>query len=503
VSQFPGHDDEDDSFDDAEAADDYVAEFYDGIGDDEEEPEADAADLLDEEGEFPEETDTLIPLIAIVGRPNVGKSRLFNRLTGTRFAIVEDMPGVTRDRQYGDGTWDDHVFHVVDTGGFEPDTDDGMLKLMRRQAELAIEEAQIIFFVVDGQVGLVNADREIATVLRHAGKPVFILVNKVDGPRQEVGIGEFYELGFANVQDLSAEHGRNFDMVMELVLPMLPRQDQLKRDETVLRVAMLGRPNAGKSSIVNRILGEERLLTSDVAGTTRDSINTWIERDGQRFLFIDTAGIRRKRSISHRVEQYAVVQSFKAIDRADVVFYLIDATVGVTAQDQRILGLTHEKGRGIVLLLNKWDMMKLSEPEARAYLANIRELLAFCNYAPMMTVSAKTGLRVSRIFDLAIRVREQFDRRISTSELNRFLEESLLKNPPKSTGLKRLKVFYGSQVATRPPTFMFVCNDDRLVHFSYQRYIRNSIRDTFGFEGVPLKIFFRSRGKKEDEGKTE
>ena len=501
MSQKPEYDgdDEDEGFEAGEADDDFVAELYDANEGEEEESWDDG----DEAPDFPEDGDTPIPLIAIVGRPNVGKSRLFNRLTGTRFAIVEDMPGVTRDRQYGDGSWDDHVFHVVDTGGFEPDTDDSMLRLMRRQAELAIQEAQIIFFVVDGQMGLMPADREIAMVLRQSGKPVYLLVNKIDGPRHEMGIAEFYELGFEFVQDLSAEHGRNFDLVMDQILPMLPRQDELKRDESILRVAMLGRPNAGKSSIVNRILGEERLLTSDVAGTTRDSINTWVERNGQRYLFIDTAGIRRKRSISHRVEQYAVVQSFKAIDRADVVFYLIDAKAGVTAQDQRILGLTHEKGRGIVLLLNKWDLMKLSEPEARAYLANVRELLAFCNYAPLMTVSARTGLRVSRIFDLAQRVREQFDRRISTSELNRFLEESLLKNPPKSTGLKRLKVYYGSQVATRPPTFMFVVNDDRLVHFSYQRYIRNSLREAFGFEGVPLKIFFRSRGKKEDEGRAD
>jgi GTP-binding protein len=479
--------------DELEAQDDWVAEA-----------DLDAEGPDDEGGDLhpgPDDAwveDTPIPLIAIVGRPNVGKSRLFNRLTGTRFAIVEDLPGVTRDRQYGDAEWDDHVFQVVDTGGFEPETDDSMLRLMRRQAELAIEEAQILFFVVDGQTGLLPADREIAQILRHSGKRVLLVVNKIDGARHEVGIGEFHELGIHDVYAISAEHGRNVDELMDAVLPLLPRRQDLQRDESILRVAVLGRPNAGKSSIINRILGEDRLLTSDTPGTTRDAINTWFERDGQRFLFIDTAGIRRKRAISHRVEQFAVVQSFKAIDRADVVLYMIDATAGVTSQDQRILGLTHEKGRGIVILLNKWDLMRMTEAEVRAFIAKVREDLSFCAYAPVLTVSARTGLRVHKLFAVARRVQEQFVRRVSTSDLNEFLEAATLKNPPKSMGTRRLRIYYTTQVATRPPTFMFVVNDPRLMHFSYERYLRNEIRARFGFEGVPLKVFFRARGKRED-----
>lgn len=439
------------------------------------------------------------PLVALVGRPNVGKSRCFNRMTGTRFAIVEDMPGVTRDRQYGDGTWDGHAIQVVDTGGFEPESEDVLLKQMRQQAQLAIREADRIVFVVDGVSGLLPADREIAALLRTSRKPVFVAVNKIDGPRQEATIGEFWELGFEHVFGVSAEHGRNWDELMDAVVEGAPRTDELVPDDTLVKVAVLGRPNAGKSTMVNRLLGEDRLLTSDVPGTTRDSINTWLVHNGQRYLFIDTAGIRRKRSIDETVEKYAVVQSFKAIDRSDVVLYLIDATVGVTAQDQRVIGLIVEKGRALIIGLNKWDAVAKDHKTADQQIAKLREELRHAAFAPVVTLSARSGQRVHRIFGMIQAAHAQYIRRISTSQINETVREALQRNPPKSWGNQRLKVYYASQVATRPPTFMFSVNNPDLVHFSYRRYLVNMVRSTFAFEGTPVKVFFRGR-KKGEEG---
>lgn len=445
----------------------------------------------------------IAPLVAIVGRPNVGKSRLFNRMTGTRFAIVEDMPGVTRDRQYGDGQWDGRRFHVVDTGGFEPESSDVLLRQMREQARLAIREADRIIFLLDGQAGVLPADREIADLLRQTQKPVFFAVNKIDGAKHEANLTDFWDLGAENIYGISAEHGRNYDELMDALLEGVPSVDDVKVDDTLVKVAVLGRPNAGKSTLVNRLLGEERLLTSDIPGTTRDAINTYLIHCGQRYLFIDTAGVRRRRSIDEQVEKYAVVQSFKAIDRSDVVVYVIDAVAGITAQDQRMIGMVVEKGRALVIVLNKWDAVQKDHRTADEYVKLLRELLHFASFAPIITMSAKTGLRANRIFPLILSAHEQFIRRITTSQLNTYVRAALQKNPPKSWGNQRLKIYYASQVATRPPTFMFSVNDPDIVHFSYRRYLVNMLRGAFTFEGAPVKMFFRGRKKGESETEFE
>lgn len=474
--------------------------------------EARFVDLVDgdsgeweEDGAPREQAETRkVPLLAIVGRPNVGKSRLFNRLTGTRFAIVEDEPGVTRDRQYGEGSWDGHVFQVVDTGGFEPEASDVLLRQMKEQATLAMEEADIILFVVDGQSGLLPADTEIAAYLRSARHPVFLVVNKIDGPRHDGFAADFYALGFDELHPISAEHGRDYDVLMDALLPHLPRAEEVQRreDDERIRIAVVGRPNAGKSTLVNQLLGEQRLLTSDIPGTTRDAINTEVYHDGKPFLLIDTAGVRRKRGISQTVEKYSVVQAFKAVDRADVVVYVLDALDGVTTQDQRLCGLVHEKGRAMILLLNKWDAVEKDHRTADEYVRRLRDELKFSRYAPVVTISARTGQRVHKVLRMVEEVHEQYQRRVPTGELNRVLREAFDRNPPPARGRRRLKMFYASQVATSPPTFMLAINHKDLVHFSYERYLQNVLRQAFGFEGTPLKVFYRERAQRslEDEG---
>ena len=450
-------------------------------------------------GEHPYE-DGGAPLVAIVGRPNVGKSRLFNRLTGTRFAIVEDMPGVTRDRQYGEATWFKRRFQVVDTGGFEPESVDELLVQMRDQARLAIDEADIILFVVDGQTGLLPADREIAGMLRRTDKPIYTLVNKIDGDKHEPNVHEFYELGVGELFAISAEHGRGIDEFMDDMIELVPEAGEAAEpDDDLIRVAVIGKPNAGKSSLVNRLLGEERLLTSDVPGTTRDAINTYVESHGRRYLFIDTAGVRRKRSISQKVEKYSVVHSFKAVDRADVVVYMLDANQGVTTQDQRLAGLAVDKGRAMLLLLNKWDLVDKDHKTADEHITRLREQLKFQPDAPVLTMSALSGQRTHKVLPLIDKVHAEYVRRVSTGELNRVIEDAVRRNPPKVRSNQRLKIFYASQVATRPPTFMFVVNNADLIHFSYRRYLVNTLRAEYGFPGVPIKVFFRERGRKEDE----
>ncbi|MFT4702490.1 MAG: GTP-binding protein [Bradymonadia bacterium] len=440
-----------------------------------------------------------VPLIAIVGRPNVGKSRLFNRMTGSRFAIVEDMPGVTRDRQYGEGNWDGRAYAVVDTGGFEPDSDDILLSQMRSQAQLAIDEADIILHLVDAHSGMVPADGEIAQMLRQTRKPVYTVVNKVDGPKHDNLVHEFYALGVSELFPLSAEHGLGYSDLLDDVYTWLPPIPPRAEDDHTIRIAVVGKPNAGKSTLINHLLGYKRLLTSDVPGTTRDSVNTHLVVDGQNYLIIDTAGVRRKRGISENVERYSVVQAFKAMDRADVVIHMFDANEGVTSQDQRIAGLANTKGRGLVLLLNKWDTIKKDHKTAELEIQKLRDNLKFAKNAPVVTTSALTGQRVHRILGEVNNVYAEYTKRVSTGQLNRFLEDATRRNPPKSKGHQRLKIFYASQVATRPPTFMFAVNNPELVHFSYERYLANALRDTFGFAGVPVKMFFRGRGKKDDE----
>lgn len=489
LDDFPDDDDDADlnwrreADDDGEDAWRYEDEYVDLSGDAEAREIYGAVDLEEER----------IPLIAIVGRPNVGKSRLYNRLTKSRFAIVEDMPGVTRDRQYGEGEWDDHIFQVVDTGGFEPDSQDELLSQMREQAELAIHEADIVFFVTDARAGLTPADREIAQLLRQVERPIYLLANKVDNEEQSLWASEFYELGFQVVYPVSAEHGSGLWEVMDDVLQYLPKKQEREETERQVSIAVVGRPNAGKSTFINKLLGENRLLTSDVAGTTRDAINTLLKTNYRDYLFIDTAGIRRKKRIHELIEKYSVVQAFKALDRADIAIIMLDATEPFSSQDQRIAGLAHDKGCGIIFVLNKWDLVKKDHKTADAYVRKVRETFRFAQYAPVVTISALTGQRVHKMLDLVDEVFEQYTRRVTTSEANAYLEAALRRRQPPQSSSKSMRFYFASQVASRPPTFMFAVNNPGLLHFSYERYLINGLRATFGFKGVPIKVFYRGR----------
>lgn len=439
-----------------------------------------------------------LPLIAIVGRPNVGKSRLFNRMTRTRFAIVADEEGITRDRQYGEGHWDERGFQVVDTGGFDPDSTDNILQQMRAQVQIALDEADLVFFVVDARAGVTPADREIWRILRQINLPVYVLGNKVDNEEQELLTNEFYELGLDTIYPISAEHGSGYEALMDDVRTHLPPHVE-RHDLDRIHVAVVGRPNAGKSTFINQLLGEDRLLTSDQPGTTRDAVNTLLQVAGQDYLFIDTAGIRRKRSIHELVEKYSVVQAFKALDRADVAIIMLDATKEFSAQDQRIAGLAHQKGCGIIFVLNKWDLVKKDHKTAQVYLESVRDFFRFAQYAPVVTISAATGQRVHRILPMINAVHEQYTRRISTSAVNDFLERALRRRSPPQRSTRKMKFYYATQVAARPPTFMFSVNNPELMHFSYERFLINQLREQFGFQGVPLKVFYRGRTAAEED----
>lgn len=436
-------------------------------------------------------------LVAIVGRPNVGKSRLFNRLIESQTAIVHDYEGVTRDRQYGDGEWFGRHFTVIDTGGFVPDAEDPMLISMRNQAQLALDEADAILFVVDSHAGMMPADQEIFSMLRTTEKPVFCAVNKIDRwSDQEQYMTDFYQFG-VELYPISAEHGAGMERLMDDLTETIPVAE-VEVEEPFARIAVVGKPNAGKSSMINALLGEERLLTSDVAGTTRDSVDTHLHRGDKEYLVIDTAGLRRKRSISQRLEEFAVVQAIRSIDRADVAILVIDAKDGVTTQDQKIASVIKNRGRACVILVNKWDLIEKDTDTAGHFVRHLREELQFVSYAPVIFVSALTGQRVHKILDQVDLVFEQYQKRIQTSEVNRFLEQVILIHAPPVHGNKRLKFFFGSQVATRPPTFMFVVNYPGAVAPSYRRFMENQLRDFFGFEGVPIQTVIRPRKVRED-----
>ncbi|QDG54473.1 ribosome biogenesis GTPase Der [Persicimonas caeni] len=434
-------------------------------------------------------------LIAIVGRPNVGKSRLFNRLSQTGDAIVHDFEGVTRDRQYADGKWYDNRYTVIDTGGFVPEAEEPMLRQMRNQAQLAMDEADLIVFLLDGRDGILPADREIAQMLRQATKPVLFAVNKIDSPvNPERHIGEFYELG-TELYPISAEHGHGVAQLMDEVCSHIPEDQEEEAHEMHARIAVVGKPNAGKSSTINALLGEDRLLTSEVAGTTRDAIDTRIARGDQEYLLIDTAGLRRKKKISHQLEEYAVVQAIRSIDRADVVLFVIDATEGITWQDKKIADVVKNRGKACVIIVNKWDLVAKETATAGEYVHAIHREMPFMAFAPIMFVSALTGQRVHKILDRVDEVFEQYTSRISTSEANRFLEQALGQhNPPMHKG-RPVKFYYASQVATRPPTFLFSVNRPQGVKPSYRRYLVNKLREVYGFEGTPIKTVLRGRGE--------
>ena len=445
----------------------------------------------------------MMPLVAIVGRPNVGKSRLFNRLIGARRAIVDDFPGVTRDRNYGETEWYGTRFNLVDTGGFDPGAEDVLLSAMREQAKMAIDEADVVIMLFDGREGLTAADWEINELLRRSQKPVFYAVNKMDSPKQDPLVLEFHELGVERLFPISAEHGHGVDDLVdacaECFAPTDDEDDQpIPENET--HIAVVGRPNVGKSTLINKLLGSERLLTSEIPGTTRDSIDTVLEKDGHHFVLIDTAGVRRRRSIWRTLEKFSVVKSFKSIDRAQVVIFLLDGKEGPTDQDARLLRMVVDKGRALLLLVNKWDIVEKDERTAGQYAKALHENLPFCSFAPIEFVSALTGQRVHRVLDRALVAREKWSTRVSTADVNRFLERAVARKQPPVHRNRRVKLYYASQVAASPPTFMFVCNYPRSIPEHYRRYLINQLRQSFDFAGSPIKVFFRPRKKGESVG---
>ena len=434
------------------------------------------------------------PVIAIIGRPNVGKSTLFNRLAGGGKAIVIDEPGATRDRNYTDCTWNNRPFTLIDTGGFEPAAKVEILVQMREQTKLAIEEADIILFMMDGRDGLTPSDQEIARMLRVVKKTVFYTVNKVDGPRHEALVSEFYRLGIEKLYPISAQHGPGLDDLMDDVADCLPEAEPVKDGEgDRIRIAVIGRPNVGKSSLINRILGYERTIVNPVPGTTRDAIDTPITRDGKHYLLIDTAGIRRKSRISLTMEKYSIVQALKAIDRADIALILLDAKEGISEQDVKIAGLAMEKGTACILVVNKWDLVEKDNSTIGTYVEDIRYNSKFLEFAPIIFVSALSGQRVTKIFALIERVYAQYTRRVETGELNRKIREIIEANPPPGRQSRPHIFNYITQVAIKPPSFVLFVRDPDNIHFSYERYLVNRIRETFGFAEVPIRLFFRKK----------
>ena len=440
------------------------------------------------------------PLVAIVGRPNVGKSMLFNKLTGQRTSIVEDTPGVTRDRIYGDCEWCGRTFSLVDTGGIEPSNDSDMLRFMRRQAEIGIELADAIIMVVDVRSGVTAADEDVATMLRKSGKPVALAVNKCDsiGPVNP-DVYEFYSLGIGDLFETSAVHGHGTGDLLDWVLQNIPEDDGQEETDGIINVAIVGKPNVGKSSLLNRILGEERVIVSNVAGTTRDAIDSYFENSTGKYCFIDTAGMRRKSKVDDVIEKYSNMRSVSAIDRADVCLILIDANEGVTEQDTKIAGLVHEAGKAAIIVVNKWDAVENKETNTmRDMETQVRQGLSYMLYAPVIFLSALTGARVSGLFQMIQQVYKQNTSRITTGNLNAVLADATARVQPPTDKGRRLKIYYMTQAGTKPPHFVIFCNDARLFHFSYQRYLENQIREVFGLQGTPIRITIRQKGDKEE-----
>ena len=437
-------------------------------------------------------------ILAIVGRPNVGKSTLFNTLAGEKISIVEDHPGVTRDRIYADVTWLNHSFSMIDTGGIEMDSKDKMLKHMREQADIAIDTADVILFLVDVRQGLVDADFKVADMLRKSGKPVILVVNKVDNFEKYMpDVYEFYNLGIGDPHPISAASKLGIGDMLDAVLELFDLEKIEEEEDDRPKIAIVGKPNAGKSSLINNLLGENRVIVSDVAGTTRDAIDTEIVYNGTEYVFIDTAGLRRTSKIKENIERYSIIRTVAAIERSDVVILMIDATEGVSEQDAKIAGIAHDRGRGLIIAVNKWDAIEKDNHTVKEYTKKVRDILSFVPYAEIIFISALTGQRTKKIFDLLETVIENHAMRIQTGVLNEILMEAVaLQQPPSDKG-KRLKLFYMTQVSTKPPTFVLFVNKKELMHFSYQRYIENRIRDTFGFMGTPIRIFIRERKEKE------
>lgn len=439
------------------------------------------------------------PIVAIVGRPNVGKSTLFNIFANSRISIVEDTPGVTRDRLYADTEWLDNEFMMVDTGGIEIMNTDKIAVSIRQQAQIAIAEADVILFVCDARAGITHEDAEVAKMLRQSKKPIVLAINKADSPKQEMEIFEFYNLGIGEPIPVSAANHLGLGDLLDAVVEKFPETSAYGEDgnEDEIKVALIGRPNVGKSSIFNTLVGEERSIVSDVAGTTRDAIDTPVIREGQKFLFIDTAGMRRKARIDEPIEKYSIIRSLRAVDRSDVVLMVIDAIDGITEQDKKIAGYAHEAGKGIVLVVNKWDLYDKDNTSTLRYTENLRRELVFMQYAPVVFVSAMTKQRIHRLPEVIHYVAEQNAMRISTSVLNQVVEDAIAINPPPTKKGQRLKILYATQVKIKPPTFVIFVNEPEIMHFSYQRYLENKLREAFGFEGTPLQMIIR--GKNEEE----
>ena len=439
------------------------------------------------------------PIVAIVGRPNVGKSTLFNIFANSRISIVEDTPGVTRDRLYADTEWLDNEFMMVDTGGIEIMNTDKIAVSIRQQAQIAIAEADVILFVCDARAGITHEDAEVAKMLRQSKKPIVLAINKADSPKQEMEIFEFYNLGIGEPIPVSAANHLGLGDLLDAVVEKFPETSAYGEDgnEDEIKVALIGRPNVGKSSIFNTLVGEERSIVSDVAGTTRDAIDTPVIREGQKVLFIDTAGMRRKARIDEPIEKYSIIRSLRAVDRSDVVLMVIDAIDGVTEQDKKIAGYAHEAGKGIVLVVNKWDLYDKDNTSTLRYTENLRRELVFMQYAPVVFVSAMTKQRIHRLPEVIHYVAEQNAMRISTSVLNQVVEDAIAINPPPTEKGQRLKILYATQVKIKPPTFVIFVNEPEIMHFSYQRYLENKLREAFGFEGTPLQMIIR--GKNEEE----
>ena len=434
------------------------------------------------------------PIVAIVGRPNVGKSTLFNALAGENISIVKDTPGVTRDRIYADVEWLNYTFTLIDTGGIEPDSNDIILSQMREQAQIAIDTADVILFMVDVKQGLVDSDSKVADMLRRSHKPVILTVNKVDSHEKYMAdVYEFYNLGIGDPYPISSVNKQGLGDLLDQVIAQFPESDMQDEEDDRPKIAVVGKPNVGKSSIINKLLGENRVIVSNIAGTTRDAIDTEVVRDGKEYVFIDTAGLRRKSKIKEELERYSIIRTVTAVERADVVVVVIDAVEGVTEQDAKIAGIAHDRGKGILVCVNKWDAIEKDDKTIYRYTNKVKEILSFMPYAEIMFVSAETGQRLPKLFEKIDMIIENQTMRIATGVLNEIMSEAIaLQQPPSDKG-KRLKLYYITQVAVKPPTFVIFVNDKKLMHFSYTRYLENKIRDTFGFKGTSLKFIIRER----------
>ena len=438
------------------------------------------------------------PIVAVVGRPNVGKSTLFNALAGSRISIVKDTPGITRDRIYADVTWLNYSFTLIDTGGIEPDSKDIILSQMREQAQIAIDTADVILFMVDVKQGLVDADAKVADMLRRSKKPIILVVNKVDSyEKMMLDVYEFYNLGIGEPMAISAANRQGIGEVLDEVISHFADDTAEDVEDERPRIAIVGKPNVGKSSLINKLLGENRLIVSDIAGTTRDAVDAEVTYNGKEYIFIDTAGLRRKNKIKEELEQYMIVRTVSAVERADIVILLIDALEGVTEQDAKIAGIAHERGKGIIIAVNKWDALEKDDKTIYRFTEKVRQILSFMPYAEITFISAKTGQRIGKLYELIDMVEQNQSMRVATGVLNEIMAEAVaLQQPPSDKG-KRLRLYYITQVAVKPPTFVIFVNDKQLMHFSYTRYIENKIRDTFGFKGTPLHFIIRERKEKD------